>query len=132
MTPLSSLKAPRLPLWSGSLLTAFVFCYGRPRAAVDGAIMPATRRPTGRELGGLLQSSRRMTAAPSRVRDVAFSFVVRTHGLIAPVGFSRADAVREPFGVAVSLNAVRQPARRRPPLGGCGRLLNLVQGIHHE
>lgn len=30
MTPLYSLKAPRLPLWSGSLLTAFVFCYGGP------------------------------------------------------------------------------------------------------
>ena len=85
MTPLSSLKASRLPLWSGSLLTAFVFCYGRPRAAVDGAIMLATRRPTGRELGGLLQCSRRMTAAPALPGNVAFSLDgIRTHGLIAP------------------------------------------------
>lgn len=37
------------------------------------------------ELGGLLQISRRMTAAPALSRDVAFSFGgVRTHGLIAP------------------------------------------------
>ena len=80
MTPLSSLKALRPLLKGGDLLTAFVSCYGRPRAAVDGA----TRRTTGRDFSRSPQFSRRMTAAPSRVREVAFSFVVRTHGLIAP------------------------------------------------
>ena len=44
MTPLYSPKAPRLPLWSGSLLTAFVFCYGRPRAAVLSCLQPVARR----------------------------------------------------------------------------------------
>lgn len=77
------------------------------------------------ELGGLLQSSRRMTAAPVLVRAVAFSFGgVRTHGLIAPAlyRFCGLDAVREAFGLAVAYYAVRQPARRRPPLGGGARL----------
>ena len=48
------------------------------------AKMPASRRTTGRELGGL-RCNRRMTAAPTLFGNVAFSFgVVRTHGRIAP------------------------------------------------
>lgn len=53
-------------------------------ASVKSANMPASRRMTGRELGGL-RSYRRMTAAPTLFGNVAFSFgVVRTHGRIAP------------------------------------------------
>ena len=49
------------------------------------ANMPVPLRSKRCELGGLLQCSRRMTAAPAGYRDVAFSFGgVRTHGLIAP------------------------------------------------
>ena len=89
------------------------------------ANMPVPLRSKRCELGGLLQCSRRMTAAPACYRDVAFSFGgVRTHGLIAPAlyRFCGLDAVREAFGLAVAYYAVRQPARRRPPLGGGARL----------
>ena len=49
------------------------------------ANMPVPLRSKRCELGGLLQRSRRMTAAPTLIRAVAFSFGgVRTHGLIAP------------------------------------------------
>ena len=53
-------------------------------ASAKSANMPASRRMTGRELGGL-RSIRRMTAAPTLIGDVAFSLSgVRTHGRIAP------------------------------------------------
>lgn len=134
MTPLYSLKAPRLPLWSGSLLTAFVFCYGRPRAAVDGAIMPATRRPTGRELGGLRYISRRMTAAPSRVWDTAFSFVVRTHGRIAPAlhRFCGLMPCGNPSGLPCPRERSANPHGVALPLGGGERLSETPLGAHHE
>lgn len=135
MTPLYSLKAPRLPLWSGSLLTAFVFCYGRPRAAVDGAIMPATRRPTGRERSGLLHSYRRMTAAPSRVRDTAFSFGgFLTHGLIAPALYRFCglmpcgNSSELPCPVARSAN----PHGVAHPLAGVCGFRQFATGVHHE
>lgn len=49
------------------------------------ANMPVPLRSKRCELGGLLQRSRRMTAAPALIRAVAFSFGgVRIHGLIAP------------------------------------------------
>lgn len=133
MTPLSSLKASRLPLWSGSLLTAFVFCYGRPRAAVDGAIMLATRRPTGRERSGL-HSQRRMTAAPSRVRDTAFSFVVRTHGLIAPAlyRFCGLMPCGNPSGLPFPLTRSANPHGVAHPLAGVCGFIQQVKGLHHE
>ena len=54
-------------------------------ASAKSANMPASRRMTGRELGGLREISRRMTAAPALIGDVAFSLSgVRTHGRIAP------------------------------------------------
>lgn len=135
MTPLYSLKAPRLPLWSGSLLTAFVFCYGRPRAAVDGAIMPATRRPTGRERSGLLQSTRRMTAAPSRVRDVAFSFGgFPTHGLIAPAlrQFCGLMPCGNPSGLPFPSTRSANPHGVAHPHSGGERLSQRELGAHHE
>lgn len=55
------------------------------RLSLERATMPVHRRTAVRELGGLLLSSRRMTAAPAPSGDVEFSLgVVRTHGLIAP------------------------------------------------
>ena len=55
------------------------------RQSLERATMPVHRRTAVRELGGLLLSYRRMTAAPAHDRAVAFSFGgVRTHGLIAP------------------------------------------------
>lgn len=54
-------------------------------ASAKSANIPASRRMTGRELGGLREISRRMTAAPTLFGDVAFSLSgVRTHGRIAP------------------------------------------------
>ena len=134
MTPLYSLKAPRLPLWSGSLLTAFVFCYGRPRAAVDGAIMLATRRPTGRDFSRSPQFSRRMTAAPSRVRDTAFSFVVRTHGLIAPAlrQFCGLMPCGNPSGLPCPRERSANPHGVAHPLAGVGGSFEVSLGVHHE
>lgn len=134
MTPLYSLKAPRLPLWSGSLLAAFVSCYGRPRAAVDGAIMLATRRPTGRERSGLLHSYRRMTAAPSRVRDTAFSFVVRTHGLIAPAlrQFCGLMPCGNPPGLPFPIARSANPHGVAHPLAGVCGFRQFAIGVHHE
>lgn len=134
MIPLSSLKAPRSILWGGDLLTAFVSCYGRPRAAVDGAIMPATRRPTDRGFSRPLHSYRRMTAAPSRVRDTAFSFVVRTHGLIAPALYRFCglmpcgNSSELPCPVARSAN----PHGVALPLAGESGFRQFATGIHHE
>ena len=55
------------------------------RLSLERATMPVHRRTAVRELGGLLQCNRRMTAAPALFGNVAFSLgVVRTHGLIAP------------------------------------------------
>lgn len=135
MIPLSSLKAPRSILWGGSLLTACVSCYGRPRVAVDGAIMPATRRPTGRELGGLLQSTRRMTAAPSRVRDVAFSCGgFPTHGLIAPAlpQFCGLMPCGNPSGLPFPSTRSANPHGVAHLHGGGERLSQRELGAHHE
>ena len=134
MTPPSSLKSPRLPLWSGSLLTAFVSCYGRPRAAVDGAIMLATRRPTGRERSGLRYISRRMTAAPSRVRDTAFSFVVRTHGRIAPAlhRFCGLMPCGNPSGLPCPRERSANPHGVAHPHSGGERRSETPLGAHHE
>lgn len=55
------------------------------RLSLERATMPVHRRTAVRELGGLLLSYRRMTAAPAPSGDVAFSLDgIRTHGLIAP------------------------------------------------
>lgn len=118
----------------GALLMVLAYRYGRPRAAVDGAIMPATRRPTGRELGGLLHSYRRMTAAPSRVRDVAFSFVVRTHGLIAPAlrQFCGLMPCGNPSGLPCPVARSANPHGVALPLGGGSDFRQFATGIHHE
>ena len=55
------------------------------RQSLERATMPVHRRTAVCELGGLLLSYRRMTAAPAPSGDVAFSLDgIRTHGLIAP------------------------------------------------
>ena len=65
-------------------LTDDLNVFSRGVASPAWAKMLASRRMTGRELGGL-RSIRRMTAAPALLGNVAFSFgVVRTHGRIAP------------------------------------------------
>lgn len=134
MTPLYSLKALRPLLKGGDLLTAFVFCYGRPRAAVDGAIMPATRRPTGRGFSRPPYSYRRMTAAPSRVRDTAFSFVVRTHGLIAPAlyRFCGLMPCGNPPGLPCPIARSANPHGVALPLAGESGFRKFAIGVHHE
>ena len=107
--------------------------YGRPRAAVDGAIMLATRRPTGRERSGL-HSQRRMTAAPSHVRDTAISFVVRTHGLIAPAlyRFCGLMPCGNPSGLPFPLTRSANPHGVAHPHSGGERLSETPLGAHHE
>ena len=69
---------------SGSGLGSESNAFSSGAASAKSANMPASRRMTGRELGGL-RCNRRMTAAPTLIGDVAFSLSgVRTHGRIAP------------------------------------------------
>lgn len=75
------------------------------------ANMPVPLRSKRCELGGLLHSLRRMTAAPALIRDVAFSFGgVRTHGRIAPALYRSCglmpcgEPLRSPFPKTRSAN----------------------------
>lgn len=116
----------------GALLMVLAYRYGSPRAAVDGAIMPATRRPTGRELGGLLHSYRRITAAPSRVRDVAFSFGgFPTHGLIAPAlcQFCGLMPCGNPSGLPFPIARSANPHGVAHPLGGGSDFRQFAIGV---
>lgn len=89
----------------------------------------SARRTMGRVLGSSLQFSRRMTAALSRVRDVAFSFGgCPTHGLIAPAWLRFCGLM--PCGNSSELTLPReafcQPARRRPPSWQRGATLETI------
>lgn len=100
------------------------------------AMMPASGRMAGCVLGGALQtSSRRMTAAPSRSRDVAFLFGgCPTHGLIAPAWLQICGLM--PCG---NPSGLPSPATRSANPHGVAHLLAEVSalpfnvaGAHHE
>lgn len=92
----------------------------------------SARRTMGRDLGGSLQnSSRRMTAALSRIRDVAFSFGgCPTHGLIAPawLRFCGLMPCGHPSGWPLPTTRSANPHGVALPLGGGGRPHQSVVG----
>lgn len=94
-------------------------CCARAEASDN---MASARRLTGCELGSLLHSSRRMTAAPF----AAFSFGgVRTHGLIAPA--LRSVCGLMPCGKPSGLPL---PTTRSANPHGVAHLLAGVSGFH--
>lgn len=94
----------------------------------------SARRTMGRDLGGSLEL-RRMTAALSLSRDVAFLFGgCPTHGLIAPawLRFCGLMPCGHPSGWPVPKFRSANPHGVALPLGGGGRLFESNLGADHE
>lgn len=99
------------------------------------AKMPASRRMTGRELGGLRTGSRRMTAAPTLFGDVAFSLSgVRTHGRIAPALYRSCGLMPcgNPSGLPFPTTRSANPHGVALLLAERGGFRQFVVGASHE
>ena len=104
-------------------------------ASAKSANMPASRRMTGRELGGLRTGSRRMTAAPTLFGDVAFSLSgVRTHGRIAPALYRSCGLMPcgNPSGLPFPTTRSANPHGVALLLAERGGFRQFVVGASHE
>ena len=95
----------------------------------------SARRTMGRDLGRLQKRTRRMTAALSLTRDVAFSFGgCPTHGLIAPawLRFCGLMPCGNPSGLPFPSTRSANPHGVALPLGRGRRLPKIELGANHE